>query len=99
MTTTFNWTIPTLERNTADGFVTTAHWRCTGTDGKFYASNYGTASFTEEPNNATIPYEELTEAIVIGWVQDKLNQAVVEASLQSQIDAQKNPVKATGTPW
>jgi hypothetical protein len=41
----------------------------------------------------------LTEAQVIAWVKDKLEVADIEAGLQAQIDAQKNPTTATGTPW
>jgi hypothetical protein len=35
----------------------------------------------------------------VGWVQEALGKDVVEASLQSQIDAKKAPVQATGLPW
>ena len=29
---TFTWTISQLERKTADGFITIAHWNCNGVD-------------------------------------------------------------------
>jgi hypothetical protein len=41
----------------------------------------------------------LTEAVVVGWVQNALGQETVESSLQSQIEAQKNPVQEAGVPW
>jgi hypothetical protein len=41
----------------------------------------------------------LTKAQVIEWVKDKLGEEVIEASLASQIAAQKNPTTATGMPW
>lgn len=97
--TTFNWTISQLDRNTADGFVTTAHYNVTAVDGDFTASTYGTVGFTQEEGAAMVPFAELTQEQVVGWVQEKLGQSVVEDSLQSQIDALKNPVQATGLPW
>jgi hypothetical protein len=99
MSTKFNWTINQLDRNTSDGFVTTAHYNVSAVDGDFNASTYGTVSFTQEEGQAMTPFADLTQEQVIGWVQDKLGKDVVEAALQSQIDAQKNPVQLSGLPW
>jgi len=95
MTTTY--TINQLDRNTSDGFVTTVNYNVTKVDGAFSASTYGTVHF--ETGTPTTPYASLTKAQVIEWVKDKLDEAVVEASLAAQIAAQKNPTTATGTPW
>ena len=95
MTTTY--TINQLDRNTSDGFVTTVHYSVSKVDGEFSASTYGTVSF--EAGTPTTPYASLTKAQVIEWVKDKLGEEVVEASLASQIAAQKNPTTATGVPW
>ena len=97
--TTFNWTIQQMDRLTADGFVVTVHYNVSATDGTYSASTYGTISYTQEQGETYIPYDDLTEAIVVGWVQTALGQATVEASLQGQIDAQKNPVQESGLPW
>jgi len=95
MTTTY--TISQLDRNTSDGFVTTVHYNVTKVDGEFSASTYGTIGF--EAGTPTTPYASLTKAQVIQWVKDKLGEEVIEASLASQIAAQKNPTTATGMPW
>jgi ribosomal protein S11 len=95
MTTTY--TINQLDRNTSDGFVTTVHYSVSKVDGEFSASTYGTVSF--EAGTPTTPYASLTKAQVIEWVKDKLGEETVEASLVSQIAAQKNPTTATGMPW
>jgi hypothetical protein len=95
MTTTY--TINQLDRNTSDGFVTTVHYNVTKVDGEFTASTYGAISY--EAGTPTTPFASLTEAQVIAWVKDKLGEEVVEAALAAQIDAQKNPVKASGLPW
>ena len=97
--TTFNWTVPMTERQTADGFVFTAHWRCDASDGDFSASSYGTAGFSQDPENFT-PYEDLTEAQVLGWVWvNGVDKDATEAALQAKIDADKNPTTGAGVPW
>ena len=93
------WKISSLDRNTADGFVTTAHWTCSDVDGDFSGSVYGSVGLTGE---LTIPYESLTEEVVIGWVKESLGQETVaahEANVAAQIAAAKAPVTATGLPW
>jgi len=97
--TTFNWQIPQMDRLTADGFVVTVHYIVNATDDTYSASTYGTVGYTQEQGETYIPYDQLTEATVIGWVQTSLGKDTVEASLQSQIDAQKHPVQAAGVPW
>jgi len=104
MAATFNWTISTLERELSDGGVIIAHWRCnaeeTVGDDTFTASNYGTAGFTPDPTAPDfIPYDNLTEADVLGWVYESVDKAATESSLQSSIDEQKNPTTADGVPW
>jgi hypothetical protein len=95
MTTT--WTITQLDRQTSNGFVTTAHWTASAVDGEYSASTYATCSWAD--GTPTTPYADLTEETVLGWVWETVNKAETEASLQSQIDLQKTPVTATGVPW
>jgi hypothetical protein len=91
------WTISTLDREVSNGFVTTAHWQATAVDGEFSASTYATCSWAD--GTPTVPYANLTEATVLGWVWESVDKAATEASLAAQIALLKNPVKATGTPW
>jgi hypothetical protein len=95
MTTT--WSIVNLDRNTSDGFVTTAHWYAYAVDGEHSASTYATVSWAE--GTPAIPYANLTEATVLNWVWESVDKEATEASLAAQIELKKNPVKATGTPW
>jgi hypothetical protein len=91
-----NWNIVELNRKTADGFVTTAHWTCTATDGDFSANAYGSVGFS---GVLVTPYENLTQEQVLGWVWEQINKNEIEANLTAQINAQKNPVSVTGVPW
>jgi hypothetical protein len=101
MATTFTWGISTLERETDDGFVFTAHYTIAANDGTYSSSAYGSIGF-QRPDNL-IPYSDLTEDEVIGWVKEALGGdpkvAEIEAALQAQIDEQRHPSKAAGVPW
>jgi hypothetical protein len=94
----FNWRIVNLDRKTSDGFVITAHYTVTATDGDYSANTYGTVGYTQESDNF-IPFDNLTPEIVTGWVQTSLGKDTVEESLTTQIEAQKNPVVESGVPW
>jgi hypothetical protein len=101
MATEFTWDIANLERETEDGFVYTAHYTISATDGTYASSAYGSIGF-QRPENL-IPYADLTKDLVIGWVQEALGgdekTAEIEAALQAQINEQRNPTKAAGVPW
>ena len=100
MTTTFTWAIANLERETSDGFVFTGHYTVSAADEAYTAGAYGSIGF-ERPDEL-IPFDDLTEEIVIGWVKEKLGEEQVEkieAALQSQIDEKRAPSKASGMPW
>jgi len=95
---TIVWNISRLDRQTSDGFVTTAHWQAIATDGDYSASVYSTCSWSE--GTATIPYASLTKETVLGWIwANGVDKEAVEASLEAQIELQKNPVTAVGVPW
>jgi hypothetical protein len=92
------WTISNLDRQTSDGFVTTAHWQANATDGDYSASIVNTCSWSE--GTATIPYASLTKETVLGWIwANGVDKAATEAALNAQIELQKNPVTSTGVPW
>ena len=94
------WTIANLERNTDDGGVVVAHWRCTAEDGEYTASSYGTVGFTPDASaDGFISFDNLTEADVLGWVYAEVDQAETEAALDANIAEQKTPATTDGMPW
>jgi hypothetical protein len=96
MTTT--WNISQLDRQTSDGFVTTAHWQATAVDGEHSASIYNTCSWSD--GTPTVAYADLTQEQVLGWIwANGVDKDATEASLAAQIELKKNPVTATGLPW
>jgi hypothetical protein len=108
-TTTFTWSINTLERELADGYVYTAHYSVNGVssvlnpEGQPYSAGaYGSVGL-ERPEGDLIPFDELTQEEVIGWVIEKLGgtdkKAEIEAALQARLNEVMSPTKINGVPW
>ena len=96
--TAFNWTITQTNYEVSNGFITTAHWTASAVDGDYTASIYSTCSWAD--GSPTIPYNQVTEAEVLQWCWDSgVDKEATEAALAQNIELQKNPVTATGTPW
>jgi hypothetical protein len=64
----------------------------------YTASTYGTVGYTQE-SETFIPFADLTEATVVGWVKESLGEDTVQDALASQIEAQKAPAQIAGMPW
>jgi len=98
------WSIVQLERHTTDGLVITAHWQAVKeSDGK-QARVYGSIGLPmKDPSDPSfIPFDELTEDVVLSWVHAALGDeqvAAYEANLDAQLDALINPPVLTGMPW
>jgi hypothetical protein len=86
------------------GFVVNVLWTLTGVDGQYTASIGGNSQFTVQEGTFT-PYDQLTQAQVIGWVQDSLGPdgvANFEANVQGQINSMITPPVSpqnTPLPW
>ena len=99
--TIFTWNIAQLDRETADGYVFTVHYTVDAKDDTYSAGAYGSVGL-ERPETSMIPFADLTPEIVIGWVKEKFGDEKVleiEEALQSQIEEQRHPSKASGLPW
>lgn len=106
--TTFTWAVTALYTETIAGeqnYVVIANYSVVGVDGTYSASLSNIARFSTESVSPFIPYEDLTEADVIGWIQAELGVdgvANIEACIQGQIDSQVNPPVVpvnTPLPW
>ena len=110
MADTYTWSINTLDRELSDGVVYTVHWSVAASrpnpdpSGESYtAGSYGSQGFTADPSDpGFIPYDQLTEAVCIGWVQDALGTesiSAMESNLSANLDEQETPTHAAGVPW
>ena len=104
-----DWSIGALdckvsEDNLSD-VVFNVHWRCSATeidgDKTYSASVYSTCS-VPGPNPASfVPYDQLTQNEVLGWIwANGVDKDATEAAVLQQIENQKNPpVVAPPLPW
>jgi hypothetical protein len=111
MTLTYTWALKSLKKadvNDLSGVIVQTHWTCTGTDedgheGVFNgATPFGPANV--DPDDF-VPYEELTEEIVLGWIQAVVvgtYKEHVDEQIAKQIVAKKTPVEEVNEgsfPW
>lgn len=92
------WTILNLERQISNGFVTLANWRCTASDENSFANTSSFCAWVE--GTPKIAYADVTEAMVLDWVwSNGVNKQETETALKSQLEYQKQVLKANGLPW
>lgn len=103
MTITKTWQVNDMQRELVDGFVNKVIYRVIGTDGTYQTRATGEVEL-ERPKTL-VPYKDLTEEIVIGWVKANLEAneegtvAKIEKAIDENITLQKTPVHGTGKPW
>ena len=104
---TKTWQVNTLQRELADGYVNKVIYRVNGADGTY---SFRATGEVDLPKPSTlVPYADLTEAQVIGWVKariDELNTAgngpsvaEIETAVENGVNEQKTPSTGVGTPW
>lgn len=103
---TTTWKVLGMTRVVSDGFVVTVDWSCTAASGVFpdvkSAFAAGQEHYENNPDEpGFVPYDQLTEQIVLGWVFETLGdqKAKIEADLTAKVEAQLHPVTAEGLPW
>ena len=102
--TTFTTTITSMYTlDTPDpGYVVNVLYQVTGVDGANTASIGGNTQFNSaDQEGAFIPYDQLTEAIVIGWIPESAitsAQACVQGQIDSMITPPVSPAN-TALPW
>ena len=96
----FKWVISSLDSypKTVDGLtdvVFNIHYRRQATevdgDKTWFAETYSVLSVSAPDPSQFVPYDQLTEAMVEGWLNSGLPVDVIDASLAAQIEDQKNP--------
>ena len=79
-------------------YVVNALWEVTGVDGSNTASIQGNTQFNSQQATPFIPYDQLTETIVIGWIPESAITSA-QACVQGQIDSMITPpVSPSNTP-
>ena len=82
-------------------YVVNVLWEVTGVDGEYTASIGGNTTFDSNQSPSFSPYDELTEATVIGWIPENA-MASAQACVQGQINSMITPPVSpenTALPW
>jgi hypothetical protein len=104
MATTFTTTITamyTLQQPDPD-YVVNVLWEVTGVDGEYTAKIGGNTTFNSADQTGPVtPYDQLTQAIVIGWIPENAMTSAQQC-VQGQIDSMITPPispQNTPLPW
>ena len=101
--TTFTTTITAMYtlQQPDPNYVVNVLWEVTGVDGEYTASIGGNTQFDSNQAETFIPYDQLTEAVVIGWIPEQAMTSA-QACVQGQIDSMITPPVSpqnTPLPW
>lgn len=107
--TTFSWIVTamsTVPNGTESDYVVSACYDVIAVDGEYTSKISDAAFFTVKSDQPDfIPYDQLTNDIVVSWIQTQLTPegvASYESTLQDQINNQINPPVypvPTPLPW
>ena len=100
---TKTWQVNTLERELAAGYVKKVIYRVNGADGTYSFRATGEVNLPKP--DTLVPYADLTESQVLGWVKAKLDAdnagtvAAIETAVENGVNEQKTPTTGVGKPW
>jgi hypothetical protein len=103
----YTWKVTGLKTVQVEGepnFVFQTYWQKTGTDADGNTGTFsGATPFKQIPDEPNfIPYDQLTEEIVLGWIQDVVIPsygAHIDEQIEKQILAKINPPSEPPLPW
>ena len=101
-----DWKITNTKFNPQTGYILSADYICSKADGEHSAQVTGDVFFTEprddEPASFAVPFDDVTEEMVVGWTKDKFGAASVkniEDTVAANLVNKMNPKKENGLPW
>lgn len=101
---TYNWNCKTVDVHPQEegetNVVYNVHWIVTGTEEDYSATNIGTQIVALNSEADFIPFEDLTNEIIVGWTKEAMGEEQVQAiedSIASQIAELENPTSVTMT--
>ena len=103
------WKVLNLKRQIESGYVYSVDFAINGSN-DFHTHRMTATLNLERPENL-VPYKELTETIILKWIQDKLNaenakdnvrnpsSADLENQMKGIIQEKTQPTLGDGLPW
>ena len=101
---TYDWNCKTVDVHPQEDeqtdVVYNVHWIVTGTNGDYSSNAIGTQIVPLSEGGAFIPFEDLTNEIVVEWTKEAMGEetvASIETGIASQIESLINPTSVTMT--
>ena len=101
---TYDWNCKTVDVHPQEDkqtdVVYNVHWIVTGTNGDYSSNAIGTQVVPLSEGSTFIPFEDLTNEIVVEWTKEAMGEETVEsieAGIASQIESLINPTSVTMT--
>ena len=101
---TYDWNCKTVDVHPQEegetNVVYNVHWIVTGVKEDYSVSNIGTQVVPLNHETPFIPFDELTNEVVVEWTKDAMGEEQVKAiedSIASQIAELENPTSVTMT--
>ena len=89
-----------LQKKGKTNVVYNVHWIVTGTKKDYSVNNIGTQIIKLDPETSFIPFDQLTNEIVIDWTKNAIGAdkvQTIEDSIASKIAELENPTSVTMT--
>ncbi len=104
MEVTYDWNCKTVDVHPQEegqtDVVYNVHWNVTGVEGEYSVTNIGTQIVPLSEGSTFIPFEDLTNEIVVEWTKEAMGEetvASIENSIANQIQDLINPTSVTMT--
>ena len=97
----YEWIVTELATqniNNEENYVVVADFNVVGTEGEYISKVTGIQTFAVS-GEVFVPYEDLTNDLVVTWIKNLVNVEEIYASIDADLYAQQNPpVQPTNTP-
>ena len=104
MEVTYDWNCKTVDVHPQEegqtDVVYNVHWNVTGVEGEYSVTNIGTQVVPLSEGGDFIPFEDLTNEIVVEWTKEAMgeeNVVNIETSIANQIQDLISPTSVTMT--
>lgn len=104
----YTWKIHAITKrtiNSVDSVVFTVVWEKFGIDSDGYSGSVKAAanfSIDEIDENSFVPYDQLTEEIVVDWLRNFINEDVINQGIEAEIEKARSgwmEVRDEYLPW
>jgi hypothetical protein len=101
---TYKWNCKTVDvypqANGETDVVYNVHWVLTGVSDTYVASNFGTQIVELDSEKEFIPFDELTNDIIVEWTKEAMGEdevSAIEQGVSNQVSELENPTSVTLT--